>query len=168
MWFAQGREPLIATVWRQSATTMFTRYQPRPLTFLGVESIAGHQLKVYAIRYGDRPFDRSRFADGCELAAAALTTGSTDGCPGLGFIVLHQAATQDYLILCWWERENELPTRVYVSAPEGWRPAVGSESFCVWDLSVMWWERQAYVASMLSGRDGGVAAYLSSTATGTA
>ena len=60
MWFAQGREPLIATVRRQSATTMFTRYQPRPLTFLGVESIAGHQLKVYAIRYGDSTAAGSR------------------------------------------------------------------------------------------------------------
>lgn len=147
---------------------MFAPYQPRPLNFLGVESVAEHQLKVYAIQYGDRPFDRRRFADGCELAAAALPSGSTDVCPGLGFMVLHQGATGDYLILCWWDRENELPTRIYVRSPEGWRPAVGGESFCVWDLSVMWWEREAYVASMLSGQTGGREAYLAMVAAGCA
>jgi hypothetical protein len=147
---------------------MFAPYQPRPLNFLGVESVAEHQLKVYAIQYGDRPFDRRRFADGCELAAAALPSGSTDVCPGLGFMVLHQGSTGDYLILCWWDRENELPTRIYVRGPEGWRPAVGGESFCVWDLSVMWWEREAYVASMLSGQTGGREAYLAMVAAGCA
>jgi hypothetical protein len=147
---------------------IFARYQPRSLNFLGVESVAEHQLKVYAIQYGDRLFDRRRFADGCELAAAALPSGSTDVCPGLGFMVLHQGATGDYLILCWWDRENELPTRVYVRGPEGWRPAFGGESFCVWDLSVMWWEREAYVASMLSGQTGGREAYLAMVAAGCA
>ncbi len=51
---------------------MFTRYHPRSLTFLRVESIAGQRIKVYAIIYGDQPLDRARFAGGWALAETAL------------------------------------------------------------------------------------------------
>src|SRR5262245_5502404 len=127
---------------------MFACYQPRQLSFLGEESVAGHRLKVYAIRHGERPFDRNRFAGAWDQASTALPEpDSAAGRPGLGFVILHQGATGDYFILCWWDRENELPTRVYVNSASGWRPASGGESFCVWDLRVMWWEREAYIAT---------------------
>ena len=32
-----------------------------------------------------------------------------------------------------------------------WRPAGPSESFCIWDLCVLWHEREAYVRTMLNG-----------------
>lgn len=92
---------------------MFTRYQPRPLAFLGVESVAGHRLKVYGIRHGGQPFDRSRFAGGWELATPALPQPDpATGRPGVGFAILHQGATSDYFVLCWWDGQIELPTRV--------------------------------------------------------
>jgi hypothetical protein len=40
----------------------------------------------------------------------------------------------------------------------------GGESFCVWDLRVIWWE--AYVTAVLAGRPGGVEAYLTTVAEG--
>lgn len=99
---------------------MFTRYQPRPLAFLGVESAAGHRLKVYAIRHGDRPLDCGRFDGGWALATAALPLPpAAVGRPGVGFAILHQGATGDYFVLGWWDRENELPTRVFVRDPDG-------------------------------------------------
>ncbi len=146
---------------------MFTRYYPRPLTFLGMEAVAGHRIKVYAIRHGDKPLARDRFAGGWALAAAALPPPDpVAGRPGVGFAVQHQGATGDYLILCWWDRENELPTRVYVRGVGGWLPAAGGESFCVWDLRVMWWEREAYVSAVLSGRPNGIESYLTAVAEG--
>ena len=48
------------------------RYQPRPLSYLGVESIAGYLLKIYSIRHPDQPLDRERFATRGELIAASL------------------------------------------------------------------------------------------------
>jgi hypothetical protein len=59
----------------------------------------------------------------------------------------------DYLVLGWWDNENELPLRVLVWGESGWREARGSESVCVWDLRILWHERDAYVATVLSGRD---------------
>lgn len=143
----------------------FTPYQPRPLSFLGVREVKGYRLKVYSIVYGERPFRADPFEQGLAVAAAELPQPSvTAGRPGVGFVIEHQGRTGDYLILSWWDQENELPTRVFVSAPAGWRPATGGESFCVWDLRVVWSEREAYVSTMLSGRSGGVEAYLSSVA----
>ncbi len=43
---------------------MFVRYKPRPLSFLGIELVAGYRLKVYSICYDDRPFERGRFSGG--------------------------------------------------------------------------------------------------------
>jgi len=140
---------------------VFTRYAPRPIGFHGLESIGGHALKVYSIRYGDAPFDRVRFSSAWALMAESLPSADiASGRPGAGFVILHQGATGDYSILCWWDHENELPTRVFVRGEDGWRPAREGESFCVWDLRVIWAEREAYVATVLAGREGGIEAYL--------
>lgn len=147
--------------------TPYVPYRPRALAFLGVEDAAGYRLKTYLIRHDDSPLDRERFRAGWGLAVRQLPSPAVaPGRPGLGFAILHQGRTGDYLILCWWDRENELPTRVFIRDSEGWRVASGSESFCVWDLRVVWWEREAYVATVLAGRADGAEAYLSMTAEG--
>ena len=147
---------------------MLTPYQPRPLTFLGVESVSGYLLKAYAIRHtADQPVERARFAERWTLAAGVLPQPAlAEGRPGVGFAILHQSPEEDYLILSWWDRQNELPTRVFLGGPKGWRAATGGESFCVWDLRVMWWEREAYVGTGLAGRADGVEAYLATTVEG--
>jgi hypothetical protein len=150
-------------------SSMFTPYSPRPLSFLSIEEIAGYQLKVYSICYETEPFVRGRFAGAWELAIACLPQPAvTNERPGLGFVILHQGRTGDYLILCWWDRENELPTRIFLNDSGGWRPARDGESFCVWDLKVIWFEREAYVGTVLAGRPHGDVAYLAMVANGEA
>lgn len=132
---------------------MFKPYLPRPLVFLGVESIRGHRLKVYSIHEADVAFERACFDSAFARIESVLPQrDAATGCPGLGFVILHQGATGDYLIVCWWDRENELPTRVLIRDEGDWRAARGGESFCVWDLRVMWFEREAYVATLLAQR----------------
>lgn len=77
----------------------------------------------------------------------------------------HRGAGADYVVLGWWDRENELPTRVVVrehASEAPWRPARASESFCVWDLQVIGFERDAYVSTVLAPDAGpdAVEAYL--------
>lgn len=80
---------------------------------------------------------------------------------GAGFLIEHQGNSLDYLVLGWWDRENELPLRVYVrDAGTPWRAARGGESVCVWDLQVVWAERPAYVGTVMNPAMGDVAAYL--------
>jgi len=85
------------------------------------------------------------------------------GRPGLGFLIAHQGRTGDYVVAAWWDHENELPLRVLVRRGRTgrWRRARRGESFCVWDLEVIWAERRAWIDTMLSpggaGRDGWLA-----------
>ncbi|MFO0937348.1 MAG: hypothetical protein U0798_12630 [Gemmataceae bacterium] len=129
-----------------------SKFLPRPIRFLGVEPFQGYEMKRYSITYGERAFAIGEFEAGLKLASTAMPQPAvTAERPGVGFLILHQGKTGHYLIACWWDHENELPTRVFVTDQNGWRPAQG-ESFCVWDLDVMWREREAYVSTLLQGK----------------
>jgi hypothetical protein len=149
----------------------------RPIRFRDVLAHAGWQLKRYAISAGQAAgvsdaqvdvgaIDWPEFAPGRALVLAALPVPArTSERPGVGFLVEHRGAGADYVVLGWWDRENELPVRIVVreQAPGAtWRPARASESFCVWDLQVLGFERDAYVATVLAGGAGqeAVEAYL--------
>ncbi|MBV9775057.1 MAG: isochorismatase [Gemmatimonadetes bacterium] len=127
-------------------------YRPRPIRYDGVHPHAGWRLKQYEITCDPTPLNRDTFASGIELALATLPAPAvTPERPGLGFLVAHQGRNADYIVLGWWDRENELPVRIFVREEgAGWRPARGSESFCVWDLQVLWFEREAYVSTVLA------------------
>ena len=141
-------------------------YAARPVVTLTPLRYAGWTLKLHGIRYGSAPFDESRFDAGRALALAQLPSPATaPGRPGVGFFIEHQGNGVDYLVLGWWDRENELPLRVFVCEPGGqWRQARGAESVCVWDLEVIWAEREAYVATIMAGQS--IDAYVSTAVGG--
>jgi hypothetical protein len=137
-------------------TRAFRPYIARTVRFWELAEFNGYRLKQYAIVYGG-PFRADSFGDGLRLAFEALPTPAvTADRPGVGFAIAHQGNGADYVVLGWWDRENELPLKIFVrpQTPEGqWRPARGGESVCVWDLEVIWFERQAYVQTLLNGGD---------------
>jgi hypothetical protein len=114
---------------------------------------SGWTLKRYSIRYGDAPFQPTRFDAGRALAMGTLPSPAVaPGRIGMGFLIEHQGNRVDYVVLGWWDRDNELPLRVFVrDEGQQWRAGRGTESVCVWDLQVVWAERQAYVATVMRG-----------------
>lgn len=140
-------------------------YKPRRIRSHGLRRHDDWRLKSYSITYDGSDLDGPAFDAGLDLAVRALPAPArTEGRPGVGFIIAHEGRGVDYIVLGWWDRENELPLRVFVRYPEGrarWRAAEGSESVCVWDLQVIGFERDAYVSTVLSAdRPGDVAGYL--------
>jgi hypothetical protein len=139
-------------------------FAPRRIEFHGLRSSGGWRLKLYSILYGPGPLDWDSFAPGVAMAESTLPQPAvTPERPGTGFLIAHQGRTRSYAVLGWWDRENELPLRVFVSPdgrPQSWRPSEGSESICVWDLEVLWAEREAYAATVLSPSGSDVAGYL--------
>ncbi len=128
-------------------------FAPRRVRCGPVESVGGWRLKRYTVSHDGAPIDAQAFAGGLDLAHRALPPEAcATGRPGIGFTIAHHGPTADYVIACWWDNHNELPTRVFVRAEgdEAWRPANDRESFCVWDLEIMWHERGAYVAHVLA------------------
>jgi hypothetical protein len=138
-------------------------FAPRPIRFIRIDDSSGWKIKLYSVVYGDGAFNESDFLTGLNLAREALPQPAvTESRPGVGFCVLHRGNGADYTVLGWWDRENELPTRIFVRPhnEQDWRPAQGSESFCVWDLQVIGFERDAYVATVLARPPLGSEAYL--------
>ncbi len=131
-------------------------FVPRRIQFRNLIALRDWRIKRYTItrsKVGDAT-DWGEFVNGRELAAQTLPNPArTDERPGLAFIVEHRGADADYIVLCWWDRENELPTRVFVRDQHvegGWHEATDGESFCVWDLQVIFFERNAYVGTPLA------------------
>jgi hypothetical protein len=114
-------------------------------------------IKLYSIVHDGAPPDWPVFEPGIALAFETLPApAKAPGRPGLAFLIAHTGRDIWYTVLCWWDRENELPIRVWVAEPDSsgtprWREARGGESVCVWDLDVIWHERQAYVDTLLAG-----------------
>ena len=129
-------------------------YAARRVTPLAQMSVEGWQLKAYSVCPEGQTFDEERFTGGVELALKALPRPArTSERVGAGFLMQHQGNGIDYAVVAWWDRENELPIKVFVCDQPGtndWRPAGGSESICVWDLEVIWAERNAYVQTVLA------------------
>jgi hypothetical protein len=142
-------------------------FAPRRVEILASVRHESWDLKRYAISYSpDASPDLARFEPAMRLALDCLPEPAiTAERVGVGFVILHQGRDVGYLVLAWWDRENELPLRVFVleqGAP--WRPARDSESVCVWDLEVIWAERMAYVETVLRDGRSGRDAYLSRSA----
>lgn len=154
----------------QSSAPNFTEgYVPRPVRPMGVRSFGDWTLKLYGIAYGrDQPNP--------ELVQAAVRAAeSTLPVPahsqvryGVGFLGIHDGRDSNFVFVSWWENENELQHRVFHSPldrPGELRPATPQEPIaCVWDLSVIAYEREAWIRHALS-RPGGVDrdAYLTDT-----
>ena len=139
-------------------------FTSREIRFAGVRDHGAWSLKLYSVRHDGTPVDWPGFEWAIETALAALPDiEPAEGRPGLGLLVAHQGRTGDYLVLGWWNHENELPIEIWVRRRGGpWRPAERGESFCVWDLEVLWAEREAWVQTMLGeAGEGGREAYLS-------
>lgn len=142
------------------------RYRPRAVRPRGVRTFGDWALKLYGIAYqGDEP--------GPELVEAALAAAES-GLPesalsddryGLGFLGIHEGRDTNFVFVSWWENENELQHRVFYSTserPDQLRPATPEEPIaCVWDLSVIAHEREAWIRHMLANpRGADASAYL--------
>jgi hypothetical protein len=127
-------------------------YRPRTICFHDVYEHGGWRIKRFTISFDGSAVHWDSFAPGLLMARAALPQPpQAEGRPGVGFAIAHHGRTADFVVLGWWDNENELPLRVFVRPPgESWRVAGPSESVCVWDLEVVWAERQAYVDTMLT------------------
>ena len=129
-------------------------YSPRPIRLIELLEHDGWRFKLYAITYRAEAFDRASFDSAMLIALKELPSPAiTAQRPGVGFMICHRGRGWDYLVVCWWDNQNELPMHIYVrprDASVPWRRARDSESICVWDLQVINFERDAYVREVLA------------------
>ncbi len=134
------------------------RYQPRSIGFRGVVEHAGWRLKSYDVAFSaGTPFCPG-FEEGVARALAMLPQPAvTNDSPGLGVLIRHAGCGSNYVVAGGWTNQNELLLFVVASAaesPERWEYDPRRFSVCVWDLQIVWHEREAYVRHVLSPVDG--------------
>src|SRR5438105_4161439 len=102
------------------------------------------QVKLYTIAGHDRPVALTAFLPRLAQVKAQrqVPWASTPA-----FAILHDGVAP-YLILAWWDNDNELFTSVSVQTESGWIEDAARYSFCVYELEIMWHERNFFIESV--------------------
>jgi len=133
-------------------------YQTRPIRFLELWQEDGWRMKIYGITY-QGPLPRAELVEAAKrLARPHLQAADGHNHYGVGFIGVHDGRGANFVFVDYWADENEMHHHVYVSPadrPEEWEyvTPIGLVA-CVWDLRVMWFEREAWVETVLANPAG--------------
>lgn len=128
-------------------------YEPRPVRFLGVEEVDDWRLKLYGIATPGRT-PRPELVDAALRLAPAVfpRPAFTDDRYGVGVVIAHDAATFCFALFYWWQSANELHYQVYASPldePRALAKVSDPGAGCVWELSVVDFERRAWTQDVL-------------------
>lgn len=133
-------------------------YRTRPIRFLELWQEGDWRLKVYGIAY-ERPLPRLELIEAAKRVARSHLL-STHGLNhyGVGFLGVHDGRGANFVFVDYWTDENELHHHVYVSPCDNpqllkYMTPTGLIA-CVWDLRVMWFEREAWVETVLANPAG--------------
>lgn len=133
-------------------------YKTRPIRFIELWQEAAWKLKVYGIAY-QRPLPRPELIEAAKRVARPYflpANGHTHY--GVGFLGVHDGRGANFVFVDYWADENELHHHVYVSPSD--KPELleyvtpTGLVACVWDLRVMWFEREAWVETVLANPTG--------------
>ena len=164
---SQGRKEATLSPNETVSFPAFTSYAKRRVQPLRPFEFAGWRLKVYGVNVEGRSVDHS-LIEFARIAAQDLLPQPAVAPPdryGLGFMIVHAANDVDFVVICWWGAQNELLLRVF-TAPAGQPQQLRQHSNmdgpigCVWDLGVIWGEREAWTTHIMRPEGPDVEGYL--------
>lgn len=134
-------------------------YDARTISYLDQWDMGDWKMKVYGIAYGAGRPGRPLIRAARLMAERRLQEiDSTLTTYGVGFIGIHEGKTSNFVFIDWWAEENELHHHVYVSPLDAPAQLVyqtpSGLTACVWDLRVLSFEREAWVANVLINPQG--------------
>jgi len=129
-------------------------HKKRPIRFLELWKNNGYRIKIYGIRQGDEKPEKHFIEIAKEIADKILPQPAlTEERYGIAFITIHQAEMFNQIIIDWWERTNELRHHVFkaeADIPTDFKNITSTgEAFCVWELRIISFERQAWIDKVL-------------------
>lgn len=124
-----------------------TGYEPRRVSVVNPIADERWHLKTYWMSPRGTPADERIIAEAGDAALGILD--GEDGY-GVGFLIVHQGLIADWVVLGWWTDEDILRRRVLVHVGDEVVDR-SDEHFlaCVWELSVVDWERKAWINTVL-------------------
>ena len=139
-------------------TALETPYKPRHVRFVRREALHGWQLKLYSIALNGKEPDPGFVEATRDLAAAVLPQPPVaDDRYGVAFATAHDTASAYIALVYWWQSENELHQRIYVSPkgdPIAFTQVENQPAGCVWELAIVDFERRAWIEDVLANPTG--------------
>ena len=139
-------------------TALEAPYKPRHVRFIRREEVEGWQLKLYGIALNGKEPDPGFVEATRDLAAAVFPQPpATDDHYGVAFATAHDAASAHIALVYWWQSENELHQRIYVSPkdnPISFAQVENQPAGCVWELAIVDFERRAWIEDVLANPGG--------------
>ena len=139
-------------------TSLEAPYRPRHVRFVRREEVDGWQLKLYGIALNGKEPDPGFVEATRDLAASVLPRPpNTDDRYGVAFATAHDAASLYIALIYWWQSENELHQRIYVSPKEdpiSFQHVENQPAGCVWELAIVDFERRAWIEDVLANPGG--------------
>ncbi len=137
-------------------------YEPRHVVAMDNARSENWELKVYWLTPEPSEPDSERVNVALETALAAL-----DGAEGYGagFLIVHRAEMATWVILFWWTDQDILRRKIWQIEGEE-LVNVSDQDFvaCVWELSIVDWERKAWINYVLRAtKSVGAGGYLKAT-----
>ena len=105
-------------------------------------------IKIYTVTIGNTAVDQTPFKQRLE---DVKNTRNLDWAITPAFALFHEGESLLYLVLAWWSNDNELFTSVSVLTESGRVDDNEKYSFCLYDLEIFWFERNAFITTMYSG-----------------
>ena len=102
-------------------------------------------IKIYTITVGPDDVNKEQFLPRLEEVKKQIGIAWVFR---PAFVIFHQGVQCPYLTLAWWGNDNELFTSVSAQTEQGWVEDPRKFSFCVYDMSVFWAERNIYIDTM--------------------
>ena len=168
-----GRKESLRTARQTEDLPAFASYAKRRVVPLQLLHFDDWRLKVYAINVEGRSVDPA-LVEVARLAAQDILPQPGISPPhryGLGFMIVHAAIDADFVVIGWWGVQNELFLRV-LTAPPGHAQQLRQHSnmessiACIWDLAVIWSEREAWTKYVMRAEGPDIEGYLGATHSG--
>lgn len=99
-------------------------------------------IKIYTVSARHQTVDQSAFV---ARLAEVKTQKALPWSSIPAFVIFHEGTSALYLVLAWWGNDNELFTSVSAKTESGWVEDPARYSVCVWDLEIIWQERNYFV-----------------------
>jgi hypothetical protein len=133
-------------------------YEPRHVRFIRREDVDDWRLKLYGIALLGKDPDPEFVEATRDLAASVLPQPpGTNDRYGIGFVTAHDATSLYIALIYWWQSENELHQRIYVSPkdePIAFTQVEDQPAGCVWELAIVDFERRAWLEDVLAHPNG--------------
>lgn len=141
------------------------KYLPRLIRFLELLECDEWTIKVYSISENSDLVEEKYYLEAKKQLALWLKSSQLTGLENyqIGTLILHECSYGCFAVINWWTDNNMLQHYVYLTSNQ---ELLYKNYFsnglvsCVWELSVLWFERNAWVKHVLSTNEPNFNAYL--------